>query len=113
MQFFSYYVDFLKILAVYLLSWGLQGLAFFFLVSTVKGWSIDIAFYLIGSYIAAWLVGFLVLFAPGGLGIREGTLSFLLEFCLPLPLAIALSLLARIWITLGELAIAVVALRIK
>lgn len=105
------YIDFLKILLLYIIDWGFLGLAFLFLVTSVSGWIPNLAFYIAVSYMAAWLAGFLVLFAPGGLGIREAALTFLLSVCFPLPLAIMFSFLSRIWITVAELILAVVSLR--
>jgi len=67
----------LLILALYLLLWLSHGIAL---------WLLILAFHLPGqgpaqttaSYALAWLVGFIVPFAPAGLGVRELTLSTLL-----------------------------------
>ena len=48
-------------------------------------------------------VGFLVLIAPSGLGVREGVLAFLLSLYLPAPVAVTISLASRVWLTLAEL----------
>ncbi|HLC02299.1 MAG TPA: lysylphosphatidylglycerol synthase domain-containing protein [Anaerolineales bacterium] len=45
----------------------------------------------------AWCVGFVVVFVPAGLGIREAALAFLLSRFLPEGDALAVALLARLW----------------
>ncbi len=53
-------------------------------------------------FIASWVIGFLVLIAPGGIGSREAALiAFLLPLISPSE-ALAFAVIARIWWTLGE-----------
>ena len=63
----------------------------------------------------AWLAGFLVVFVPSGLGVREVALSNLLTSKLGIPAvqASALSVMSRFVISLAELAWILVALRFK
>ena len=63
----------------------------------------------------AWLAGFLVVFVPSGLGIREVVLSNLLTSILGIPAvqASALSVTSRFVISLAELAWILVALLFK
>lgn len=56
----------------------------------------------IAIWAAAGVVGALAFFVPAGLGVREVTLSFLLSFYVPLPVAIVLSALFRIFTMTGE-----------
>ncbi len=64
---------------------------------------------LLGSlYVASWLIGFLVLVVPGGLGVREGAfvgVGSVLGFA-PLDLTVY-SLLARLFYTLSGICTAV------
>jgi uncharacterized membrane protein YbhN (UPF0104 family) len=47
----------------------------------------------------AWTVGFVVFFAPAGLGVRESVLSLLLSTFLPVSQAVSIALLSRIaWV---------------
>lgn len=98
---------------VFLSSWLLFGTAFFFLVNSVLQQTYMDMPRIIGPFVTAWLIGFLVLLAPGGLGIREASLAFLLTPVLPLPTAVLVSLLSRIWVTAAELLMAAVALKIR
>ncbi|MFW6154374.1 MAG: hypothetical protein ACOC95_04070 [Planctomycetota bacterium] len=58
------------------------------------------------SVAAATTVGFLAVFAPAGLGVREGALLLLLSPTLGAPAAAMLAVLGRCWQTLLELAAA-------
>jgi hypothetical protein len=56
-----------------------------------------------GIFAGAWVLGFLSFLAPGGLGVREGILVYLLGFHLPSHVAIVVTLLSRLWVTAAEL----------
>jgi uncharacterized membrane protein YbhN (UPF0104 family) len=43
------------------------------------------------------------IFAPSGLGVREGVLVYLLLLMMPPPVAVIISILTRIWMTLIEI----------
>jgi uncharacterized membrane protein YbhN (UPF0104 family) len=65
-------------------------------------------------YIAAHIIGYLVLIAPAGLGIREGVMVVLLQSQLGAGPAAGLALLSRIWFTVAELgAVSVAAFLLK
>ncbi len=52
----------------------------------------------------AWTVGFVVFFAPAGLGVRESVLSLLLSTFMPLSQAVSIALLSRLaWIVVEAL----------
>ena len=61
------------------------------------------AFWLLGAYAFAWLLGFVVPLLPGGLGLREGTLVAFLAAPFDAGVATALALALRLANTLGEL----------
>lgn len=58
-----------------------------------------------GVFAAAYVAGYAVLFAPGGLVVREGALAGLLAAVAGVPLGVgaAVAVLARIWTTAAEL----------
>jgi len=58
-----------------------------------------------GVFAAAYVAGYVVLFAPGGLVVREGALAGLLAAVAGVPLGVgaAVAVLARIWTTAAEL----------
>jgi uncharacterized membrane protein YbhN (UPF0104 family) len=57
--------------------WIVAGAAAWILVDAVSPSTPELAF-LTGAYALAWLTGFVVPFAPSGLGVREATLAGLL-----------------------------------
>gem|GEM_PF-1102560 len=60
----------------------------------------------VAVYSTAWLAGFVVVFLPGGLGVREGVLASLLAAYVPLPIAAVVALMSRIIVSSLELALA-------
>ncbi len=107
------YKNFLIIFLVYFLNWVIQGISFFFMLNSIYSLNFSYLPYIISSYILAWMIGFIVIFTPGGLGVREGALTYLLKFVVPLPLAIALSFFSRILITISEIIFMLVSLKVK
>jgi hypothetical protein len=65
----------------------------------------------LGMAALAWVVGYVSLLTPSGLGVREAILTALLATLYPLPVAIVASLLYRLASTLGELIAAAVTFR--
>jgi uncharacterized membrane protein YbhN (UPF0104 family) len=61
-----------------------------------------------GAYAVAWLVGFLVVVAPAGLGAREGVLVLLLASVAPPAggAALALAVVSRVFMTIGDVVLA-------
>lgn len=93
--------------------WVLYGIGFFLLASAVTAIEMRFLPLFMGSFAAAYIVGFAALFAPGGIGVREGALAYLLSFYLPLPVATIISILARIWFTLGEITCLLISFNIR
>ncbi|HEX9751298.1 MAG TPA: lysylphosphatidylglycerol synthase domain-containing protein [candidate division Zixibacteria bacterium] len=86
----------------YLAAWTCYGATFWLLLNAIgiEGqpfWSTAAAF------VAAYLLGFLALFSPGGLGVREGVLAWLLSPALGAGVAGVLAVITRIWATVLEL----------
>ena len=57
----------------------------------------------IGTYVLAWIIGFLAFFTPGGLGVRETVLVLMLNLYLPVYISAVLAILSRVWWIIGEL----------
>ncbi len=96
------------VVAVNVLGWLGTGTAVYLLVTTVTG-SAPPFLWLVGSYTAGYLVGFVAPLSPGGLGVREGMLVVLLAPHYGMGVAIAISLAIRFANVAGELlAVAVV-----
>lgn len=83
--------------------WASYGVAFYLFVCSLQPVPIHDLPALGATFAAAWVIGFLSFLTPGGLGVREGALAYLLSFWLPAPVAIVVSLLSRIWVITGEM----------
>lgn len=105
--------ELLLYLVYYTLSWLLFGLAFVFFVRSVTPVEWNLYFSLTGAFAFSLTIGFLAVFVPGGLGVREGILVLLLSLYFPLPVATLLSIFSRLWISLVEIGGASVSLAIK
>lgn len=62
------------------------------------------------SYVGAWLVGYLALVVPMGIGVREGVLALLLQGMFPVAVLSALALGYRTWLLFRDLLSAVIGL---
>jgi uncharacterized membrane protein YbhN (UPF0104 family) len=89
--------------AVHFLIWLCYGLAFYLFTRALYPVPLERLPALAGIFAGAWVIGFLSFLAPGGLGVREGILVYLLGFYLPSPVAIVVTLLSRLWVTAAEL----------
>jgi uncharacterized membrane protein YbhN (UPF0104 family) len=59
--------------------------------------------FLVGALAFSNILGIVAIFAPSGLGVREGALVYLLSFIMPGSIAVIISILSRIWTTLIEM----------
>jgi len=82
---------------LYLLNWSLYAVAFWLFYIGLEGWA---PFLYVGpAFAAAYVGGYLALFAPAGLGVREGLLAAFLAPVLPPEAALAVAVAARLWAT--------------
>ncbi len=94
-------VHFLQWLALYVLNWGVYALAFGVLAASFGHGG---HLWVIGSaFAAAYVAGYVAIFAPAGVGVREGALVALLTPSMGAAPAGALAVIARVWTTLVEL----------
>lgn len=87
----------------YLGVWLVMGSAFALLAASVApvGWGQVPA--LVATWAAAYVIGYLSLLTPSGLGVREGVMVLLLAPILPAPAPTVVALAARLWMVAGEL----------
>jgi len=87
-------------LGLYAIGWAVQGLAFWILV---RGLGFNLTLLEgVPAYPAAYVAGYVALFAPAGAGVREGMLVVFLGPILGTGAAVV-ALLARLWTTVVEL----------
>ncbi len=97
----------------YLVVWLLMGLSFAALVRAVTPVDWSAVAYLVAAWAAAYVVGYLTLLTPAGLGVREGALALLLFPLVPPGVAAVIAIIARLWMVLGEVLAAAVALAVR
>jgi glycosyltransferase 2 family protein len=98
------YKSVLVSLSFYIGVWIYNGVAFYFFLNSLRSFPVNAIFDIVGILVAATLLGFLVIFAPAGLGVREGTMAMLLSMFVPMEIAIMLAVGNRVFVTVGELA---------
>ncbi len=86
---------------------GLQGAGFVFFAQGVGLMETNVlawptAALLLTTYIGAWVVGYISVFAPTGIGVREGVLVLLLAPYIPVSTAMAVALGYRVWLTMRD-----------
>ena len=95
-----------NLLACHGLLWGCQALAFTLFVKSLAPVQWTYAGVLTACFAFAWLLGFVSLLTPGGLGVREALLARLLATYMPAPQATLIALLARLWMLAAEILLA-------
>ena len=87
----------------YFVVWFLMGLSFAALVRALTPLEPGMLPHLVASWAAAYVIGYLSMLTPSGLGVREGVLLLLLSGILPGSVAAVIAIIARLWMTVCEL----------
>jgi uncharacterized membrane protein YbhN (UPF0104 family) len=91
----------LRWLALYCVNWGIYATAFWLFYLSFGEWR---TFVQVGpAFAAAYVAGYIAVFAPAGAGIREGVLVVLLQPIMAREAAVVLAVIARLWTTAIEL----------
>ena len=93
----------IKITLLYFLSWLVFGAAFWFFVMAITHDRSLQPFFLTGVFVVSNVTGFLAVFTPGGLGVREGVMGLLLAGYVPAGVGILVAFLLRLVTTMVEL----------
>jgi len=102
----------LQVYLGYFVCWICYGIAFYTFMHAIMG-KLEIPVVAgIGSFVMAYLIGYLAFFSPGGLGARELVLTTVLSPFLG-PVAVGLAATARVWNLATEFIAAAIALLIK
>jgi len=91
----------LRWLALYTLNWTMYAAAFLLLVRSfdLPGAGVQVA----SAFAAAYVLGYAALFAPAGIGVREGFLVLFLSPFMGAAPAGAIAVVTRVWTTVVEL----------
>jgi hypothetical protein len=83
--------------------WLTNGIAFYLFVDSITSTSLTQLPAFIAMNAGAYWIGYVSFVTPSGLGFREGALAWMLAGFFPAPVAVALSLVTRLWTTAGEI----------
>lgn len=106
--------DTLAVFPWFVINFLINGVALFFLVSSINH-NLDYTqvLKLTSIYSISWVIGYLIFFAPGGIGVTEISLSYLLSFSMPLSIASVIALMYRFFLTVAEMIIFIFVLKIR
>jgi uncharacterized membrane protein YbhN (UPF0104 family) len=102
---FEVRMTFLRLLAtlgLFVLMWIIQGSGCYLLIRSFYPLDLSRLPMVAGAFALSWILGFIVLISPAGLGVRESIFTFALRLVMPEPVAIIAALLSRVWITVSE-----------
>ena len=89
--------------ALYSLVWIIGGVMLYMLARTVYPLQVRHLPTVVAAWAIAGVVSHLAVLTPGGLGVKELTLTALLAGLMPTPIAIIVAIAARVWYSLNEL----------
>jgi len=92
-----------RFVGAYMLEGLLNGMGLFFVLNSFSSVNFDYFLTITGIYYAAGLIGLAAVFAPSGIGIREGVLFIVLPAFIPKPAVIAGAIIIRLITTAAEI----------
>ncbi|HEQ97822.1 MAG TPA: flippase-like domain-containing protein [candidate division Zixibacteria bacterium] len=102
-------------LFLYFIAWNIFGFSFYLFLQAVAEVPVNYFAEACFIYTAAYLIGYWALFAPGGIGVREGVMGALLYEVggVIKSVAYTVGLAARLWFFIGEITITFLALMVR
>lgn len=103
-------IQFLRLLVLYFMMWLTAGFGFYLLLLGFYPVNIETLPFIVAASAFAYVIGYLLLFAPGGLVIREGVLVIVLSVLMPNSIATLVAVASRFWLMAIELGLGAIAL---
>lgn len=97
------YIEMLKVVALFILNWLIVGAGFYLLAKSIYPVEFSQMLYVAGVYGLSAIIGIICIFAPSGLGVREGIMVLGLSLIMPEEYAVIIGVVSRLWATLAEL----------
>lgn len=91
------------IVAMYIIQWIFSGLCLFLLSKSIIAVNISQFLPLTAFFAVSWIIGFIVVFVPSGIGVREMIFIILISSIVGAPFAVLLALLSRLVSIISEL----------
>ena len=97
------YVTLLRVLLLYSLNWTLAGVSFYCLVQSLQPVTWHFFFTLNSISALAGFIGFVSIFTPAGIGVKEASMIYFLSAILPASVSSISTILSRLWLVAAEL----------
>lgn len=112
-EIFPPYGTMLRLVGAFVWVSLLHGLGFFLVIRSLFPVGSEYFLTIAGAYEAAAIIGLTAVFAPSGIGVREGVLFLVLPLFLPTPVVIVASILVRLVTTAVEFFLSLVFLLLE
>ena len=99
------YGQMIKVVLLFIVNWIIVGIGFYMLIYSIYPIPFSEMLYASGIFGLSCIIGILAVFAPSGLGVREGILVLGLSLIMPEEYAVIISIVSRLWMTVSELAL--------
>ena len=99
------YGEMIKVVLMFIGNWVIVGVGFYMLTCSIYPIPMSEMLYSAGIFGLSCIIGILAIFAPSGLGVREGILVLGLGLIMPEEYAVIISIVSRLWMTVSELAL--------
>ena len=99
------YGEMIKVVLLFIGNWVIVGIGFYMLTCSIYPIPMSEMLYSAGIFGLSCIIGILAIFAPSGLGVREGILVLGLGLIMPEEYAVLISIVSRLWMTVSELAL--------
>ena len=101
------YPQMLKVVLLFIGNWLIAGAGFYILVTSIYPAVLPSQLlFCAGIWGISAIMGILAIFAPSGIGVREGIIVAGLSLIMPTEYAVVISVVSRLWQTIPELALA-------
>lgn len=99
------YGQMFKVVGLFIGNWIIVGIGFYMLTCSIYQIPVSELLYVAGIFGVSCIIGILAVFAPSGIGVREGILVAGLQLIMPMEYAVVISIVSRLWMTVSELAL--------
>ncbi len=103
------YREMLSVVGLFVVNWAVLGVGFYMLTCSIYPLPASQMLYVSGVFGLSVIIGILAIFAPSGIGVREGIIVLGLSIVMPNEYAVIISVVSRLWMTVSELSVVAVA----
>lgn len=103
------YLQMIKVVVLFIGNWLIVGAGFYMLVCSIYPLPLSRLLYTGGIFGLSSIIGIISVFAPSGIGVREGIMVLGLSLIMPEEYAVIISIISRLWATVAELILVFIA----